>query len=243
MSMMSVPVRPRGSVVSPYSARPTVLKQLVQPLYSCYDFATGTVGATNILFSYGIGGTVAGNTTIATELHTNLTAARQLSAPKVFTVFGLRIVPIEIENDLEDVLDDSGAATNAAQTFTGQDSNLLEDLQELFYGSLTRFHIGNVDMFSAPSWFCPANVGLDGVAAAIAGTGASATNVSWSQRFLTFHSVGRYMDFSRTPHTIPPTQDFYVSLEFPQATRPTINADRRLVYAVLDGVLSREVQG
>ena len=45
----------------------------------------------------------------------------------------------------------------------------------------------------------------------------------------------------RYPILIPSQQNFFLSLNFPQATRPTLGATRP-VYGVLDGILGRETQ-
>ena len=219
------------------------LETLHQPLYSAFDFNTGTAPTTAALFGYAVGqqlaGAVAG--TNATLLHTNMQQQGTLPAPKLFLITGIRIVPVELDSGLTDPLDNTAGASNAAQTYTGQDSNLLEDLLRLVYGSYLDLFIGNKSYLQVPTWFCPGNTGIDGVAAAFGIVGASATNLSETQRFLTHHSAGKYFALAQYPIVLPNQQVFSLSLNFPQTSRPAFGA-RRLVYGVLDGLLGREVQ-
>ena len=56
-----------------------------------------------------------------------------------------------------------------------------------------------------------------------------------------FLSMGKYFAMDRYPVLVPSQQNFFVSLNFPQPTRPTLGASRA-VYSVLDGIFGRETQ-
>lgn len=220
------------------------LEPIHQPLYSCYVFDNTTAPAQAQFFTYGVGGTVATNLATApqaTELHTNMTVGVFLPSPKMFLVTGIRVVPVEIDATFTDVLADSAGTTFAGPTFTGSDSSLLEDLIRILYGSVFKFFVGTKNYLTNPTWNVPANTGVQGEANAIYGGGATPIAASVVQRLQTFHGAGRYFALPAFPTMIVPQQNFNCTLEFPQTTRPTISADRA-VYAVLDGVLGREVQ-
>lgn len=229
---------------SPFGMQRAKLEAIHQPLYSCYLFGTGTAPSEALLFKYGVGGQVAtnqGTTTIASFLHTNLPAAGFLPMPKVFCVAGIRIVVPELSQALIDPVQDSAIVTTAAQTFAGQDSNLLEDLQRILYGAYVRFFVGTKDYLVAPNWMCPGNVGLQGESSDIMWGGASGANVANTQHIQTFHGAGKYFALNRYPTIIPSQQEFQASINFPQSTRPTLGATRP-VYIVFDGILGRETQ-
>lgn len=220
------------------------LEPIHQPLYSVYIFDNTLCPASALFFNYAVGGQVATNLATppnATELHTNMVSAGFLPSPKMFLVSGIRIVPVEIDAAFTDVLSDTAGTTFAAQTFTGADSNLLEDLVRLVYGSVTKFFVGTKNYLTNPTWNVPANTGIQGESNAIAFGGATPTAAVGTQRLATFHSAGRYFSLPAFPTMIVPQQNFNLTMEFPQVTKPTIGADRA-VYAVLDGVLGREVQ-
>lgn len=243
MSTPALQVKPRR-FASPFVGAQAKLEPIHQPLYSAYLMDAAQVLNEALFFQYAIGGTVASNiatATTANELHTNMRTGNLLSSPKMFLTTGIRIVVAELSSGLINPIDDSAATTRAAQTFTGEDSNLLEDLLRIFYGSFVKFFVGTKDYLIAPTWFTPANAGVVGEMSDVATVGASATNVSTSQRYHTLHTRGRYFALDRYPVLIPPQQNFYVSLNFPQTTRPTLGASHA-VYAVLDGILGREVQ-
>lgn len=229
---------------SPFHGAAAKLEPIHQPLYSAYLFDAAQVLSEALFFQYAIGGSVASNIAAATsanELHTNMRTANALATPKMYLVTGLRIIPVELTAALIAPIDDSAATTRGAQTFTGEDSNLLEGLQQLIYGSFIKFFVGTKDYLVAPTWYTPGNTGIDGELSDVATVGASATNVSTSQRWHTLHSRGRYFALDRYPVLIPPQQNFFVSLNFPQTTRPTLGSTRA-VYACMDGILGREVQ-
>lgn len=230
---------------SPINAmRAAKLEPIHQPLYSAYILDNTTAPAQALFFNYGVGGQVATNATSppnATDLHTNMVSAGFLPSPKMFLVTGIRIVPIELDATLTDLLQDTSAITNAGPTFTGQDSTLLEDLVRILYGSVFKFFVGTKNYLTNPTWNVPANTGVQGESNSLYGGGASAIAASTVQRLQTFHGAGRYFSLPAFPTMIVPQQNFNCTLEFPQTTRPTFGADR-LVYAVLDGILGREVQ-
>lgn len=238
--------RPRR-FASPFPASFAKLEPIQQPLYSAFLFDAATVPSTAQFFNYGIGGTVSTNAaaaTIATYLHTNLTATSGggLPSPKIYLVQGLRIVPAELSSALIDVIDDTAAASSVALTFVGQDSDLLEDLLRLVYGSVITFAVGAKEAYlRGPTFLAPANSGVVGVSDSTLQLGATPSALSERQSIRTFHSAGRYMALNQYPILIPSQQNWSVALDFPQSTRPTMGASRA-VWAVLDGILGREVQ-
>lgn len=196
------------------------------------------------MFQYAIGGTVASNVATAvtaSAIHTNMTAAGSLATPKLFLVTGIRIVPVELNSALTNPLQDSAGVTSAGPTFTGVDSNLLEDLMRVVYGSFLRFFVGTKDYLVVPTWFTPGNTGIQGDADSLTSGGATPIAAGSFQYFQTYHSAGRYFALDRYPVLIPSQQNFFVSLNFPQSTKPTMGA-ARAVYGVLDGILGRETQ-
>lgn len=224
--------------------REAKLEPIHQPLYSAYIFDNALAPAQALFFNYGVGGQVATNTATppnATEIHTNMVSAGFLPSPKMFLVTGIRLVVIELDATFTDLLTDAGAATNAGPTFTGQDIAVLEDLQRIVYGSVFKFFVGTKNYLTNPTWNVPANTGIQGDSSQLYGGGATPIAASVVQRAMTYHSAGRYFSLPAFPTMIVPQQNFNCSLEFPQTTRPTFGADRA-VYAVLDGVLGREVQ-
>lgn len=243
MTAPEMAVRPRR-FASPFAGQRAKLEPIHQPLYSCYLFDSALVNSDALMFQYAVGGSVATNistATVATTLHTNLPAAGFLPTPKVFLVTGIRIIPVELTSGLITPIDDSAAASSAAVTWTGQDINGLEDLQRLIYGSYVRFFVGTKDYLIAPTWITPANTGIAGDAAVAMQAGSTPVNTGEFQRITTFHSMGRYFGLDRYPVLIPSQQNFFLSLNFPQNTRPTLGATRP-VYGVLDGILGRETQ-
>lgn len=236
-------VRPRR-FASPFAGQRAKLEPIHQPLYSAYLFDAAQVPNEALLFQYAVGGQVASNQTaqtIATQLHTNIPAAGFLPTPKVFLATGIRIVPTELTAPLIDPVDETAAASLGAVTFTGEDSDLLEDLLRVIYGSYVRFFVGTKDYLVAPSWITPANTGAMGVSDSQLEIGATPVNLSERQAVRTFHSMGKYFGMDRYPVLIPSQQNFFIALNFPQSTRPTMGATRA-VYGVLDGILGRETQ-
>lgn len=235
-------VRPRR-FASPFAGQRAKLEPIHQPLYSAFLFDAAQTQGEALFFQYAVGGTTAGTVTgvVATFLHTNLPAPGFLPTPKIFLTTGLRIIPTELTAPLIDVIDDTAAESVAAVTWTGEDSNLLEDLMRLFYGSFVRFFVGTKDYLVAPTWVTPANTGIAGVSNTEFAVAATPENLGERQAVRTFHSMGRYFALNQYPVLIPSQQNFSMSLNFPQATRPTLGS-QRAVYAVLDGILGRETQ-
>jgi len=236
-------VNPRR-FASPMAAQRAMVEPVQQPLYSCFVFDAAVAPATALFFQYTIGNLIATNIVAgagtATELQTNMLATGQLPSPKIFLCTGIRVIPIELGSGFIDPLDDT-AGDSTAITFTGNDSNLLEDLMRVIYGSVTRFHVGVKDYLLQPTFNNPANTGIMGVSDSQLESGGTPINAIERQRFQTFHSVGRYFAFDRYPILIPSQQNFDVKLEFQQATRPTFGAARP-VYCFIDGISGREVQ-
>lgn len=226
---------------SPFHGQPAKLEPIHQPLYSAFIFDAAIVNAEALMFQYSIGGSVASNVATAVsanELHTNMRTAGALATPKCFLVTCIRLVQAELTSGLITPIDDTAASTSI-QTFTGEDSNLLEDLLRIFYGSFLKFFVGTKDYLIAPSWIAPGNTGINGELSDVLAQGA--TQFAERQHWHTLHTRGVPFKLDRYPVLIPPQQNFFLSLNFPQPTRPTLGATR-VVYGVLDGILGREVQ-
>lgn len=236
-------VRPRR-FASPFPMGRAKLEPIHQPLYSAYIFDAAAAPSEALLFQYAVGNSVATNVATATNatlLHTNMIAAGTLSTPKVFLVTGIRVVFPELTSALIAMLEDTGAYTLAGPTYTANDSNLLEDLVRLVYGSYLNFFVGVKSYLTAPTWIAPSNTGIQGDNANITTGGMTPTAPISLQNFQTYHSAGRYFGLDRYPVLIPSQQNFQMSLNFPQPTKPTIGT-ARVVYGVLEGILGREVQ-
>lgn len=244
MATPTMEVRPRR-FASPFAGQVAKLEPIHQPLYSVYLFDAALTPSEALFFQYAVGAAVASNATsppTATFLHTNIPAAGFLPTPKMFLITGLRIIPIELAGAaLNTPIDDTAAATSAVPTFVGQDSALLEDLMRIIYGSYVRLFVGTKDYLICPTWNTPGNTGIVGEAESMAFPAATPLSHITRQDVRTFHSAGKYFAFERYPILIPPQQNFSVSLNFPQSTRPTIGTARP-VYAMLDGLLGRETQ-
>ena len=236
-------VRPRR-FASPFAGQRAKLEPIHQPLYSAYLFDSAITLGEALMFQYAVGGTVASNiaaATNATTLHTNIPAAGFLPTPKIFLTTGLRIIVNELTSALIDPVDDTVAETFAAVTFIGEDSNLLEDAMRIVYGSYVRFFVGTKDYLVVPTFLTPGNTGIMGVSDTEIAVAATPENLATEQAIRTFHGMGKYFAMERYPVLIPSQQNFFVSLNFPQVTRPTLGATRP-VYAVLDGIFGRETQ-
>lgn len=243
MTAPMMQVRPRR-FASPFAGQRAKLEPIHQPLYSAYLFDAALCPNEALFYQYAVGGQVATNqstSTIATLLHTNIPGQGFLPTPKIFLTTGIRIVPIELTQGLIDPIDDTAAESKAAVTYTGEDSNLLEDLLRLFYGSYVRYFVGTKDYLVVPQFLTPANSGVMGVSDTEIAVAATPENLAETQAVRTFHSMGKYFAMDRYPVLVPSQQNFFVSLNFPQSTRPTLGATRG-VYAVLDGILGRETQ-
>lgn len=220
------------------------LEPIHQPLYSCYVFDATTAPSSALFFGYGVGGQVATNQATppaATELHTNMVTPNFLPSPKMFLVTGLRIIPVEVDGTFTTVLAGTGGSTFAGPTFVTATNNVLQDLLKLVYCSVFKFFVGTKNYLTNPAWNVPANTGIQGESSQVYGGGATPTAPSVVRELSTFHGAGRYFALPAFPTMIVPQQNFNATMEFPQSSRPTIGA-ARAVYAVLDGILGREVQ-
>lgn len=236
-------VRPRR-FASPFAGQRAKLEPIHQPLYSAYLFDGAIVLGEALMFQYAVGGSVATNistATNATTLHTNIPAAGFLPTPKIFLTTGIRLIVTEMTSALIDPVDDTVADSAAAITFLGEDSDLLEDAMRIIYGSFIRYFVGTKDYMVGPTWLTPGNTGIMGVSDSTLAVGATPENLAEFQRVSTFHGMGKYFALDRYPVLVPSQQNFFVSLNFPQPTRPTLGASRA-VYAVLDGIFGRETQ-
>lgn len=241
---------PRRRFASPFGNQKALLEPIVQPLYSSFVLNNGAVPAQLAFFQYAVGENVPVNfgtfVPRATTTYTNMQIGGQLPTPKVFLVTGVRVVVAEIGRSTggpQTLPTSSAAGTVAAPTFTGQDVADLDDLQKILWGSAFSFTVGEKNYLTVPTAFLPGNVGAAGAVNMLAAGGTTPVAAVTTQRVATFVSRGDY--FSLTPYNIliASQQNFGCTIDFQQETaqRPQLNTSRQ-VYAVLDGILGREVQ-
>lgn len=229
---------------SPFGNQRALLEPIVQPLYSTYLLGAGATPRELLFYQYAVGATTAGNAAvlpIATQLQTNMVAAGSFPTPKVYLASGIRLVATELDATQIALITPSTASTVAGPTYTGQEVSDLDDLSKIIYGSYLRLFVGTKEYLTVPSFLAPANTGIQGESSLFALGGTTPSAPVSNQRVATFHGAGRYMSFNPYNILIPSQQNFNVSLNFPQGTTPTISVSRA-IYAVMDGLLGREVQ-
>lgn len=233
--------RPRRMLApSSFGARP-VLEQIHQPLYSAVALDNAAALPRQVqFFNYAIGQNVTGaggGVVSSTAFHTNMQTVGFLSQPKQFTCSGVRLRMASLDYALAGAAPALSDPTMTAAAPT--DDDLLEDLLGLLYSGIFRFTVGPKVYTEVPAYQVPANSGIGGVTGVAIADGTAAT--SRTQRRSAQHGGGRYYRFPMYPVLISAQQSFSCELIFPWATNLTLNDDR-YVWAVLDGILSREVQ-
>lgn len=189
---------------SPFQFGQAVLEPIVQPLYDNETIAAGTSGATRFFI------TTAGKTEL--NIFSGITGGGQLSAPRMFVIYGIRLVWSE------DVAD----------------ANLLADLKSLLYGSWFRLRVGVKNYIEVPAHYLPSGVGIAGFAALDAQVGATerSTATSGVPAFFSRFSI------EKRRIAIPPQQSFFGELN---VETTATGADRDL-WVYLDGEFGQEVQ-
>lgn len=208
------------------------LEPIHQPLYSAGAIDNAALPRELLLFNYAVGGTVSGaggGAVAANQWHTNLPSPNGLPMPKLFLVTGIRVIWSQMDAIGTSLLDPS--YTQAAENTDSED-----DFLAAWYGGFLRFFVGTKDYLVAPLFLTPGNTGIDGYAA----LAATAVNIANFARIDKAHSVGRYFALDKYPVLIPSQQNFFVSLNWPQAT-PATMIDEHLVWCVFDGIYGREV--
>ena len=208
-----------------------LLEVVTQPLYSAIAFDGAILPNEVRAFQYQIGDTVAGAGTgaiAATLLHTNMEQAGALSTPKVFEVFGVRMVVGNIDAPL---------TVGTPQPATIADPAMLEDTQRLFGGVHIALHVGTKDYVSGPAWLFPGNCGIGGLSA----SGIFDTVALEQIQMQAVQGQGKYMGLNPYTVFIPSQQSFHVKVRSPQTTTPTVSTDRT-IWIMLDGRIGREAQ-
>ncbi len=225
------PSRNRGP--APQLGEP-LIEVITQPMYSCVSFDSTTLPVTRRCFNFSVGQPVPGAiegggvAETATLYHTNMDVSGQLSTPKVFEVTGIRFV---VSN-----LNETGSA-GPPHPATASDPLLLEDLLRMNNGLVLDFTVGQKNYAEGPVWMFPGNCGVGGMASAgIADTTAT-------EQYTIESGQGAGMPWQMAPYTIfiPSQQTFFVDLNAPGATTPTLSV-ARLAWVVLMGRLGREAQ-
>ncbi|HET6495048.1 MAG TPA: hypothetical protein VFH61_06765 [Thermoleophilia bacterium] len=160
---------------SPFQFGQAVLEPIVQPLYDNETIAAGTAGATRFFIT----------TAAKTELNifSGITGGGQLSAPRMFVIYGIRLVWSE----------DKTVA------------DLAPDLKALLYGSWFRMRVGVKNYIEVPSHYLPSGVGTAGYASGLAAAGAQ-TATSGVPAFFSRFSI------EKRRIAIPPQQSFFGEL-------------------------------
>lgn len=213
----------------------TPLEYVSWPLYSCTTFAAGAaLPRESQLFGFTIGDNVIGGVAgvVATLMHTNMEVPRSVPRPRTFTVTGLRILVPPLALGVNPALADDTVGT------APENNDQVDDLVRIAFSTHIEFKIGNKNYAEAPIWMLPSQSGLGGVATT--SVNANAGQVWQTRVALHTAGVGYRFKTGRKPvlwHSQPFT--FGVFCVWP--TTPTIIDDKTL-YAILDGVLGREIQ-
>lgn len=211
-----------------------LLEVIRQPLYSAIALDAAVIPSETRFFQYQIGDTIAGagaGAVAATQYATNMEVSGALATPKIFEIFGIRLVMSNI------TAPGTAAPTHPAVPADATNADLHDDMHRVFWGTHFSLHIGTKDYISAPSWCVPGNAGLSGYAAAGADDGAAAEQ----HLIQAVQGTGKYLALDPYTIFIPSQQSFHAKLRAPQATTPTL-ALARLVWCMLDGRLGREAQ-
>jgi hypothetical protein len=176
---------------SPFQFGQAVLEPIVQPLYDSESIAAAT-GATRFFI------TTAGKG--EQFIYSGITGGGQLSAPRMFVIYGIRLVWSESVTP---------------------DTAVLSDLKTLLYASWFRLRVGVKNYIEVPSHYLPAGVGIAGFAATtVAGTSFQ-TATSGVPAFFSRMSI------EKRRIAIPPQQSFFGELN---VTTAAVNARRLWVY-------------
>lgn len=231
---------PTRFLASQAGAAPAVLEQHIACIYSSgfVAAAAGAIQRETELFGYVVGGNVAGPIAgvQATRFHTNMEQPRQLQAPNLFALHGIRVhVPS---------LDYQTAATPAldADTTGGAAARMdqVDDLTLLLHSLSLEFKIGTKTYATGPAWMFPSNVGMGGTV----DTAAAGAGPGWQTRNHLF-CQGRPWRFNRlsdAPPMIVASQPFSAKLSALWGGGNPSLVDAKLVFVMLDGIQGRAVQ-
>lgn len=207
------------------------------PLYSAVALDAAALPSRVAAFNYVPGSTVSGAgvaAVAATKMHTNMAAVGTIPRPKTFVVTAIRL----LLSPLEYTATSSALADDTAGT-TLENSDQVDDAILVVNSMAFRFRLGEITLAEAPLWLCPANAGIGGVAA----TSISNTNAAsaWQTR-TALHTAGLGYTFAtgRKP-VLWSSQQFTFEYLSQWTTNPTL-VGAKLLYAVLDGVMGRELQ-
>lgn len=215
-----------------------LLEAIEHPLYSSVGLDNAAIPQELTFFGYGVGDNVpgAGNAAgvAATKYHTNLDRGGSLARPKVFSATGIRFhLPLLAFTGASNTPSLSDPSFGAAAA----DNDLFEDLLAIFYSGHVSLEVGEKTYIDEPLFLMPSMVGFGGMASLAVGANAGAP----FQDVTLPHTFGIERSFMPYPILISSQQSFTLRLRFPWATNITLNDDRLLV-AILDGKLGREVQ-
>jgi len=160
---------------SPFQFGQAVLEPIVQPLYDSENIAAA-VGVTRFFI------TTAGKNELF--IFSGITGGGQLSAPRMFVIYGCRLVWTE----------------NVA------DAALLPDLKTLLYSSWFRLRVGVKNYIEVPSHYLPSGVGIAGFAATTVAATSFQTATSGVPAFFSRFSI------EKRRIAIPPQQSFFGEL-------------------------------
>jgi hypothetical protein len=201
-------------IVSPFKpARPAVIEPIDQPLYASALLAA-TIAAQNTYFNVGFG--TPGQNKVFTNLDGN---GGQLPSPKIFVILGIRF---HVAQDI---------------AFVQADGAAWRDLAIIGENTFSNLFIGTKDYFTCPTFYLSSGLGvwLSGAA-----EDSQATNfLATAQMGMPIHHS--YKSVNRHPITIPPQQNFNMTLNVGGGLTPVLSANRR-TWMILEGDFGREVQ-
>jgi len=213
------------------------LEQIHTPLFSAIALDGTTIPSEVTAFNYNVGGTVSGAgggaVTPATIFHTNLEQGNTLSAPKVFTCYAVRtfLSPLDYTANAPTLADPSNATARS-------NDDALDDALILYYSTVLTVSVGPKDYVRSPLFLVPGNESFAGIAHAHGQAGAAATQ---QYRLSSPGSVGKLWTLNTYPFVISPQQTFNAVLRNTGWTTVPGLVDDKLLFVILDGVLSREV--
>ena len=181
-----------------------VIEPVVQPLYHAMTMTAAA--PVNLRYFQNTGGL---NELLAFP---GLLSGGQLPNPKIFVVYGIRLVYSEfVQNDA-----------------------LINDIKIIGYSSTFELFVGVKQYVMVPAFYISSGLGVSGSGVDIVG---GVSNLTATMGFPSFFNR---FSIEKRKITLPPQQGFYCDLN-PRAVTATMMRANRLIWCMLDGEFGREV--